>query len=318
MTNSANKKTDNKQNNQDSDFGALLANARKAKNLTVEEVSDYLKIPVTIITVLEQSNIAELPPLTFSQGYIRAYARYLAIPEDNVLQMYKQAVPGERSAELRLRSKLPGETNSQSPLIKLITIILIVAGLSAIMYGGFNYYQKKSGVLESELGTKSPGFTGNSLNSPSSAGEQRLTIKKPRSFSESETLPIEKTDTEQDTGLTTATNQPSVPVNAEKALPPVETPEEAPASNDIIEIYAEKGAWLEVYDAEEQRLFYNMLKKGRKKILTGTAPFRLALGNADSTRITVNNVELDIKNFIRSNNTASFMVEVKDNKASLY
>ena len=334
MMNTPGKKTGKKADSQDevqnSDFGTVLASARKAKNYTVEEVSEYLKIPGHVITAIEHNNLAELPPPTFTQGYIRAYARYLEAAEDEVLEMYNLAVPRELGSELKSRSKLPNEASSQSPLVKLITMALIFSGIAAVVYGSFNYYQQKAGVMESQLESKQQSFTGSSLNSPASmSGTQHLSIKQNTRSTEADESITANTATAASDAVSTSAemnnslSSSSINSEADGQVATSNNTEvivqaNVPVKDDVIEIFAEEGAWLEVYDASEQRLFYNMLNKGGKKTLTGQAPFRLALGNAGSTRISVNSIELDINNFIRSNNTASFMVDVKDNKASLY
>ena len=45
----------------DIDFGKDLAEARKAKNFTVEEISNHIKIPVHTLVVLESSNMEKMP-----------------------------------------------------------------------------------------------------------------------------------------------------------------------------------------------------------------------------------------------------------------
>jgi cytoskeleton protein RodZ len=299
----------------DSDFGAVLADARKAKNKTVDDASEYLKIPAPVITAIENSDVSALPPPTFSQGYIRAYARYLNIEEQKVLEMYNLAMPHELATELKSRSKLPAEANSQSPLVKTITIALIIAGITAVIYGSFDYYQKKADVMESQLESRQQSFTGSSLNSPASqSGSLRLPIKQSTEPAEDGALVVDDT-ADSSPGAEDEESLSETPVIAEESDSSAET---AKKPDDVVEIFAENGAWLEVYDASEKRLFYNMLNKGKSKTLTGQSPFRIALGNAGSTKITINDVKLDMRGFIRSNNTASFMVDVSDGKATLY
>jgi len=73
-------------------------------------------------------------------------------------------------------------------------------------------------------------------------------------------------------------------------------------------INAENGSWIEVRDANDDRLFYNMIAKGGSKTLTGQAPFSISMGNARTTKIVINDIAVDTSNFIRSNNTAKFKV----------
>ena len=84
------------------DFGSILAAARQTKNYSVDDVSEHLKIPHQVIAAIESNNMEALPPVIFTQGYIRAYAKFLEIPEENVLAVYSRAMPQEAAANLRL------------------------------------------------------------------------------------------------------------------------------------------------------------------------------------------------------------------------
>jgi cytoskeleton protein RodZ len=303
------------------DFGSILSGARRARNYSIEEVSESLKIPVQTISALENNAIEQLPAPTFTQGYIRAYARFLEISEDSIIEKYNHAVPHEPSSDLKPRSNLPDEASSQSPLIKFITLLLIFSGIAAIIFGSFQYYQKKADDIESSLENQPQSFTGNSLNSP---GEQNLSIQQgPQSDKAS--------DLQQDTTITESTvietdeniadsSEPLTEVSSTEAI--LEAGNNEPANNeasnevenksDIIEFYAEKGSWLKVYDANDTRLFYNMLKPGKSKVLEGKAPFRITMGNAGSTRVVLNDLVVDTSNYIRGNNTAIFSISTED------
>jgi len=47
---------------------------------------------------------------------------------------------------------------------------------------------------------------------------------------------------------------------------------------------------------------------GGSKVLEGKAPFSITMGNAGTTRVVINDLEVDIKDYIRTNNTAIFSV----------
>jgi len=81
---------------------------------------------------------------------------------------------------------------------------------------------------------------------------------------------------------------------------------------DSIEFFAENGSWMEVRDANDRRLFYNMVPEGGSKIIHGQAPFRVSLGNAKTTRVVINDLEVDMSDYIRSNNTAKFKVSSEE------
>ena len=283
----------------DIDFGSVLSEARKAQNFTIEDISKHLKIPVHTLTEIEANNLDALPPPTFTQGYIRVYAKFLEISEDAVLDRYNAAVPHENSTDLKPRSNLPGEASSQSPLVKLITVLLILAGITAVVYGSFQYYQEKADVMEGELEARAPSFTGSSLDSPTEV----LTVEEPEGTDSVDII----TDTEEDLDDSDSLAETGDSVVDIAEPEEVETVEAVPET-DTLEIYADEGSWMEVRDASRTRLFYNMVPVGGSKILTGEAPFRISLGNARTTRLVVNGVEIDMSEYIRANNTATFAV----------
>ena len=295
--------SDNEQLTVNTDFGTVLSEARKAQNFTVDDISKHLKIPEHTIAAIEANDLDALPAPTFTQGYIRAYAKFLEISEDLVLEMYNAAVPHENSTDLKPRSNLPGEASSQSPLVKLVTILLILAGITAVVYGSFQYYQEKADVMEDELEAKAPSFTGSSLDSPTE-------LHKTEEPEDTDSLDIstatdEAADDSASLALTgtSVEDEADVEANAEE----VETVEAVPVT-DTLEIFADEGSWMEVRDASRTRLFYNMVPVNGSKVLTGEAPFRISLGNARTTRLVVNGVEIDISEYIRPNNTATVAV----------
>ncbi len=304
------------------DFGSVLAEARQFQNYTIEEISMHLKIPVHMISAIEASDIGELPAATFAKGYLRAYARFLEISEENVLELYNRAVPHERAEKLKSRSNLSNETNSQSPLIKAVTAFLIVAGFAAVIYGGFQYYQEKASVMENELESKERSFTGNSPDSP---GLNSVNIEQKAPLTDADELVLQQPGSpekmaEEDKLLKgTEISEPEVPGSAKKLVvepgPEVEGSQQM-ANNehrqDGIEFIAEKGSWMEVRDANQTRLFYGMVPEGGSKVLHGQAPFRVSLGNAKTTRVVINDLEVDMSDYIRANNTAKFKVSSEE------
>ncbi len=301
------------------DFGSLLARAREARGFTVEDVSAQLKIPAQTIVAIENSDLAALPAATFTQGYLRAYSKFLEISEANVLSSYNRARPESAQVKLKPRSKLPGEASSQSPLVKLVTVLLILAGITIIIFGSYQYYQEKADVMETELESKQPSFTGNSLDLPGLQRDDTGQIT---------TMPEAELDSEQPESIenvleeTESVNESATSYQApaeEPVIGDVETPaiventaaEVEPEENELqdkLEIYAADGSWVEVKDARKKRLFYNMIPVGSSRIIEGKAPFKITMGNASTTSVALNNLEIDLDDVIRANNTAVFSV----------
>jgi len=317
MTNNSDSSKDSDLNSDqvenDTDFGKLLTDARKEKKYTVEEVSDYLKIPVSTIIALEACDREALPASTFTRGYIRAYAKFLETSEDAVLLVYSRGMPHDNSRDLKPRSNLPDEASSQSPLIKTITLLLIIAVIAVIGIGGFQYYQKKAGVMEDELDAKQQSFTGNSLDSP---GSHPIVIKQNAQLVDGELVvgeaAVAGTESIEPQTASVAVIETSAVSEDETDAQQSENAIDTQSEDDRIEIIAENGSWVEVRDANKSRLLYNMLAAGGSRELFGQAPFSVTMGNAKTTRVVVNGIEVDVSDYIRSNNTASFKVSTQD------
>ena len=288
------------------DFGSVLAEARKSQNYTIEEISMHLKIPVQVISAIEASDIDLLPAPTFAKGYIRAYARFLEISEENLLDLYNRVVPHNRAEKLKSRSNLSNETNSQSPLIKIVTAFLIVAGIATVIYGSFQYYQEKASVMENELESKERSFTGNSLDSP---GLNPVNIEQKTRLTDEEEV-VAESDISDSAKRLVVEPEPEAEVSQQMA--------KNEHRQDSIEFFAEKGSWMEVRDANNRRLFYNMVPEGSTKLLHGQAPFRISLGNAKTTRVVINDLEVDMTDYIRPNNTAKFKVSSEEQNVIFY
>ena len=125
------------------DFGSVLEVARKSQNYSIDDVCEQLKIPANTIRAIESNDLSALPPATFTQGYIRTYARFLEIPEEKVLDIYNQAVPHDLAAKLKPRSNLAAEASSQSFLMKAVTLLLIAAVIAGIMGGVLGHVLRK-------------------------------------------------------------------------------------------------------------------------------------------------------------------------------
>ena len=67
---------------------STLKTIRLEKRLSIDDLSDELKISKKFILALEEGDYDSLPGPTYVKGYIRAYSRNLGIDPDLILQSY--------------------------------------------------------------------------------------------------------------------------------------------------------------------------------------------------------------------------------------
>jgi len=69
-------------------IGQYLRRHREERAMSVEEVSRTTRIPVGNLERLENDHFDDLPGEVFVRGFLKAYARAVAIPVDDVLARY--------------------------------------------------------------------------------------------------------------------------------------------------------------------------------------------------------------------------------------
>lgn len=68
--------------------GQHLRALREAKRMSLAEVSRATRVPVASVERIEADRFDELPGEVFVRGFLRAYARALEVPVDDVLARY--------------------------------------------------------------------------------------------------------------------------------------------------------------------------------------------------------------------------------------
>lgn len=119
-------------------FGARLKREREQRKITLDEIALSTKIGTRFLTALEEEQFDQLPGGIFNKGFVKAYARYLGINEDQAVADYVAAsqttLPEpspEESPELAVMASRVPEIDA-SPVTGLpwgsfATVLLLVA-----------------------------------------------------------------------------------------------------------------------------------------------------------------------------------------------
>lgn len=74
--------------------GALLARAREARGLSLQDVADATRISVRYLEAIEADRFTDLPSATFVKGYVRELARLLGLDPEAVVAGYVRRIGG--------------------------------------------------------------------------------------------------------------------------------------------------------------------------------------------------------------------------------
>lgn len=127
----------NTQSNAQGSFGAVLQQARKNKQVTLDAAAAELFILKRHLEALESENFAELPQAAFARGFAINYAKYLGLDSAKIASSFDAAYPNELKAKsasnidtpLRPMGTLQRDTHNRirfNPLLIIGVIGLIV------------------------------------------------------------------------------------------------------------------------------------------------------------------------------------------------
>lgn len=119
-------------------FGTVLREARERRQLSLTDLSTKTKVAVSSLQLLEASKIDDLPQEIFVRGFIRSYARAVAITDQEPLGLYDQALEARRRAEEALvaipSAPFPDEDGANPRrgygLAVFVIIVLLIATIT--------------------------------------------------------------------------------------------------------------------------------------------------------------------------------------------
>jgi cytoskeleton protein RodZ len=117
-------------------FGERLRREREMRGITLDEISASTKIARRHLESLETDHFDALPGGIFNRGFVRAYARYLGIDEDQAVADYVavngEAAPPEESfpVEVQAVPAAPRLNPRRSSLPLVVALIALVAVLA--------------------------------------------------------------------------------------------------------------------------------------------------------------------------------------------
>lgn len=126
-------------------IGAELRAAREAAAQSADLVASTLRIRRPHIQAIEEGRFQDLPGQVYAIGFIRAYAEYLHLDGDLVVERFREEADGP-SPKLELHFPEPATRRSRLDLRALLVGLIIAVGA----YGTWNYVQTR-GQLPREL-----------------------------------------------------------------------------------------------------------------------------------------------------------------------
>lgn len=111
-------------------IGRYLRHAREQRAMSVEEISRATRIPVSAIERIEADHFDDLPGEVFVRGFLRAYARAVSIPVEEVLARYTASRRVAVVTPLPLTSPMRGTQTRRFGVAFAFVLLLILFTLA--------------------------------------------------------------------------------------------------------------------------------------------------------------------------------------------
>ena len=305
-------------------FGSVLKAAREEKNISIGHVSEALKLSLEKIESIEASDLEALPAAAFTCGYLRLFAKLVELDEEEVVHLYNQSIGVESIDSVPgTTSDLPTQASSGDLAMRIVTYSL---GLVAVVL----FVIWLQGAQEKPLDASSNSDEEvNVLEESVVHDEIKADISTPvvQAHPEIEIVPVVKEEAakEEEPAAVDEVSSVEEVSNLVNELVDVVTEEikrdeiialaneanpVASSGTDVVVLTANDDCWVEVSDANQQLLYFSLLKKGEVAQLKGQEPFSMFLGKANAVVITLNDIEYDISRHVRSNQIARFIMSM--------
>jgi cytoskeletal protein RodZ len=106
--------------------GQLLRRSRLEKRMSVEEISRATRVPASSVERIESDRFDELPGEVFVRGFLKSYARALAIPSEDVLARYTASRRVAWVTPLPLSSSVAKPARSKRYGVALAFVLLLI------------------------------------------------------------------------------------------------------------------------------------------------------------------------------------------------
>lgn len=131
-------------------LGEELKRLREDKGLSFREVSAATHIGSRFLQAIEADNYSILPGGIFNRGFVRSYARYVGLDEEQALVLYNQQLEAQGGEAPRTTAPswdgIEEEASSPWGTIALIVIILLV--LSAGVYAAYRWFKGEAATSQ--------------------------------------------------------------------------------------------------------------------------------------------------------------------------
>ncbi|MCP4472552.1 MAG: helix-turn-helix domain-containing protein [Gammaproteobacteria bacterium] len=287
--------------------GERLQAERIKKGLSLEDVAGRMHLSNNILEAIEENNFDEITAPIFVKGYLRAYARIVALNEDDMIEQYLEMY-SEEDPPISSTSNMVPELSVKDARIKWTTYLVVL--VLGVLLAAWWWNKQQAEEAPISLDAQTSGVA------ESASAEEPVVSSEVQTGSETLIDSTETAETLETPELESVAITPAPATESSMAVEPEATVVETatgtlanpgrstPAGLDKMRIIVHADTWADVKDSSNYQLVYDLLRADTSMELTGEAPFAVFLGNGHGVEILFNGEEIEISPKIRDDNTA--------------
>ena len=256
------------------DVGGRLRSAREERHLSIEDAAFALKLSPRQVVEIEANEWTGLPT-SVVRGFVRNYARVVHLDPQTLLADLEAPPPTSPRLDLPRRSTAvmpePGQAKKRDYAAVLVGLVLVAVAVVAYYVVPADFWMKAPQPEPVVKETPSP----QPLFPPGTT---------PGSPLQGATVPAEAAPAALSAAQATAVAPDSLPV----------APTNAPSGAGLRMVFAQP-SWVEIRDKSGQIIFSQLNPAGSERLVDGTPPFALVVGNAQHVKVQYNGREIELQ-----------------------
>jgi cytoskeletal protein RodZ len=300
-------------------FGEKLRREREMRGISLDEIATATKIGTRSLKALEDEKFSILPGGIFNKGFVRSYARYLGMNEDEAVADYQAAMKEQpvsvktiaaQSAMARANRLAAQQRRESSRTGGILRALLLLVLSGTIAFGGYTSYRrgyfkalklpslhrqmKKEAVQAPATVTPAPStdaVVGTAVTS--TAAPVTPSPAAPTVPVAAQAAPVTTQAETQVAAQPAAENHPAHAGTAPELIAEDHTtigvpkPRAVAAGDVVLSIKASERCWLSVA-ADGKRALHRTLRANQQQTVTARDHIRVTLGNPGSTELLLN------------------------------
>jgi len=300
-------------------LGEVLREKREEAALSIEDVSNRLRLSVRQIKALENDDFGAFSEAMMTRGFIRNYARLLEIDAEPLLEAYRVYVPNDAPHALSIQSAnvlLPSHRRRSWGKYIVLSLLLVFLTGAWVIYNEFfankNVAEQTVEAVDHAAEKNLPlgenaeaniAANNDSMPEPALPMAERLEQVAPESAAPNsiESGSIESSAGNQLAGTSAIPADSAKPATSPLPVKPQATVKMATGPALKIKFTFSEQSWISVIDRDGNEIFNKTKAAGSTDEVEGQPPLKVVVGNAVGTQVIYKDKPIDLAPYSKLN-----------------